>query len=261
MAKSNARKNDGKLCALHGQIQRAAAAVRLVANVDRSTAGSQVEQSRGRQHRIAQRLELQPLPVHPPEKLVRRVARARLGTVGARLLISSGKDDLANQPLGRPAVRHQRVGQPVQQLGMRRSRGSRAEVAGRGDQATAQQVPPHPVDPDSSRERIVLAGNGPGQLVTTAAIDKRIGVRPSQQRQEPPGHLFARLFGLAATENTRRGGLVGIVEDPGHWWGGGIVGPVLDRLLELVMLGPALAVKQVFDIARRAIVERRQGRR
>ena len=140
---------------------------------------------------------------------------------------------------------------------MRRSRGSRAEVAGRGDQATAQQVPPHPVDPDSSRERIVLAGNGPGQLVTTAAIDKRIGVRPSQQRQEPPGHLFARLFGLAATENTRRGGLVGIVEDPGDWWGGGIVGPVLDRLLGVVMLRPGIAVKQVFDIARRAIVERR----
>src|SRR5208337_468360 len=78
-----------------------------------------------------------------------------------------------------------------------------------------------------------------------------------QQRQEPPGHFFTWLFGLAATENTRRGGLVGIVEDPGHWWGGGIVGPVLDRLLEFVMLGPALAVKPVFDIARRAIVERR----
>src|SRR5271166_4092910 len=117
---------------------------------------------------------------------------------------------------------------------MRRSRGSRAEVAGRGDQAAAQQVPPHPVDPDSSRERIAIAGDGPGQLVTTAAIDKRIGVRSSQERQEPPGHLFAWLFGLAATENTRWGGLIGILNDPGHWWGGVIVGPVQDCLLKLV---------------------------
>ena len=90
------------------------------------------------------------------------------------------------------------------------------KVAGRGDQASAQQVPPDPVHPDPRRERIVLAGDGPGQLVATAAIDERAASSPARTGRNRRGTSSPGSSGLPRLEDPGRGGLVGIVDDPRH---------------------------------------------
>ena len=84
------------------------------------------------------------------------------------------------QRLERPA-RCRRIGGPAS----RAARGGsaarqRAEVAGGADQSPAEVVLPDPVDHHARRQRIVGAGDGPGQLEPAAPLAKRPVRRPAR---------------------------------------------------------------------------------
>ena len=79
------------------------------------------------------------------------------------------------QTLERPVqalvgVGHERRGQPIEQLGMRRLFAQLAEVARRAHQCLAEVPQPDAIDEHTGRERIVAAGHGVGQVEPAAAV-------------------------------------------------------------------------------------------
>ena len=60
--------------------------------------------------------------------------------------------------------------QMVEQFGMRGPLAQQAEIAGRADDAAAEMVLPDAVDDHAGRQRVVAAGDGPGQFEPSAPL-------------------------------------------------------------------------------------------
>ena len=67
-----------------------------------------------------------------------------------------------------------RVGEIVEQFRVRRRLAAPAEIAGRADEAVAEMMQPDAVDHHAGGERVVLAGDGAGQLQPAAAFFERL---------------------------------------------------------------------------------------
>ena len=113
----------------------------------------------------------------------------RLGPAGTRLPVGGR---LENQPLDsleRPVLLDQRGGQIVEHLGMGRRIAPQAKIARRVDQRVFEVVHPNPIDDHPGRERIVAAGDRPGQFQPSAAVLERLPIVACEHRQKLPGHF------------------------------------------------------------------------
>ena len=97
--------------------------------------------------------------------------------------------------LHRPAPIRELAGQPVEQLGMRRRIGLRAEITTRAHEPCAEERPPRAVDRDAADERVALADEPPGEGQTISRL-------PFGKRREDLGdagsHRFPRAQVLAS---------------------------------------------------------------
>jgi hypothetical protein len=75
------------------------------------------------------------------------------------------------QLLQRPALTDETGCQVIQQVGMRRGIGAKAEIARRPNQTGAEELQPDAVDDDASGQRIVGTGNRLGEFEAAAAED------------------------------------------------------------------------------------------
>ena len=91
-----------------------------------------------------------------------------------------------------PSV-HEVDGQIIEQLRMRRRIGAGAEVAGRANEPLAEMMQPDAIDDDARRERIVLAGDGPGHSSRPLPCVKRRRVESDRQLRKCGLHLIARI--------------------------------------------------------------------
>ena len=110
------------------------------------------------------------------------VIGAHVGLVVGRALHVGGTGE--HHPvdrLGPPAFANQLAGQPIEQLGMRRRLAAGAEVAGRGDDATAEMELPEAIHLDAGQQcagAVLRVGDPLGQrpaAVRCAAARRRSG--------------------------------------------------------------------------------------
>lgn len=66
------------------------------------------------QHRVAHRLGVQPLPIHPPKQPIVRIDFRGKGVLPGRLAVASGEQDQPMQLLERAAGVAELQGQPVE---------------------------------------------------------------------------------------------------------------------------------------------------
>ena len=93
-----------------------------------------------------------------------------------------------------------------------------AEVARRAYQAGAEVMQPEAVDQHPSRERILRAGNGAGQLKPAAPLRERLPLRTGQHRQELPRHGLSPIVRIAANQDMRLDRLGRIHQHHGTGW-------------------------------------------
>ena len=201
-----------------GQIHRGgiqAAITRGDGDDHRRPAEGAVELPRYGQQRVPQRLELQPAAVHPPEQEVVGVDVGVGGVVVARLLVYGGLHDQPVQVFDGPTVFHEVIGQVVQHGGMRGRGRADAEIARSGYQRAVEMVHPDAVDHHARGQRIILAGDGLGQLQAAAALFKGLPLSIGKHPKEPPRHLLAPPVGVAPLEDHRLHRLLTIHQDHG----------------------------------------------
>ena len=102
------------------------------------------------------------------------------------------------------------AGQPVEQFRMRRPFAAEAEIARRGDDALAEMVLPEAIDHHAGRERMLRAGDPPGQFDAAFWLD----FGGCQHAWEGRVHWRKLLLRVAALEDEclRR---VGVLDGPG----------------------------------------------
>ena len=101
------------------------------------------------------------------------------------------------QFLDRPAVVHERRGQPVEQLGMRRRFAAQTEIARRAHQTGAEVVQPDAIDHDAGRQRIIGDRRSP-RASSSRPLPWRNGWRllAGHHFEKLPRHGRPGLFGL-----------------------------------------------------------------
>ena len=115
-------------------VERAPSRPGRLRQLDRRPAQRRDPTARRRQQRIAQRFEIQPLAIHPPQQPILGIDCAALGPIDAGLLIGGRVQNQPVQVLERPVVLDQRSGQVVEQLRMGGRLAAQAEIAGRSHQ-------------------------------------------------------------------------------------------------------------------------------
>src|SRR5207253_5154411 len=113
-----------------------------------------------------------------------------------------------------------------------------AEIAWRGDDASAEVVHPDAVGHDTGSQRIVLAGNRLGKLQTAAPPGEWRGVAATQNGQETPRRFLTRHCWVTAKRDAHVGYLRRILESMQHRFARcrlvlplGLVGRFGDRLV------------------------------
>ena len=130
------------------------------------------QQAAGGQGVVADHLgvhaEPRPAREQPVLRVLLELLRRAPRPTGGR---SAEVDQQLEEPLHVPARLAELDGQPVEQLGMRGKLAADAEVAGRADQAGAEDLLPEPVDRDAGRQRVL----GPEQPLRQAEPVARAG--------------------------------------------------------------------------------------
>ena len=116
--------------------------------------GVEIELPARGEHRVADRLGIEPARACAPEQAVvgiglevRRVARAAE-------LVGAAEHDRADELLHRPAVAHELHGERVEQFGMARLLAGRAEIIRRAHEALAEEMQPDAIHQHARGERI-----------------------------------------------------------------------------------------------------------
>ena len=163
---------------------------------------AQLQRTGGKEDRVAQGLRLEASRRHVPEQ-------ARLGVEALVALVTLGaqpvgvaEDQLADERLGRPTLRHELGRHPVEQLGMGRQQPALPEVVLARDDPLSEQVDPDTVDPDAGGERVVLRGDPLRELAAAAAAPDR-GRLVRQDLREAARDPGAGLLELPTLEHAR----------------------------------------------------------
>ena len=105
------------------------------------------------QDRIADRFPFEPFDTERMQVLIGRVEGASLPEFGTELRrYASVENECADQLLGTPAVLDEIQSQIIQKFRVGRSLAEDAEVIGRCDDSSAEEVVPDPVDVDPGNE-------------------------------------------------------------------------------------------------------------
>ena len=114
----------------------------------------------------------------------------------------AAQHQLAHDPLDRPAVADEPIGQVVEQLRMGGPIAEHPEVVDGRDEAPAEDVVPDAIHRDSRRQGVGRIGDPPGEVQASAA--GRSGRRPAiarEGREHPAGHDRADGLRVAAEED------------------------------------------------------------
>ena len=165
-----------------------------------------VELAGDAEHRIAQLLRAEAARLEHGAGLLQDLpaqAGLRIRQRGAAPVGLAGHDEPVHG-LDRPALLHQRRGQPVEQFRMRGFFARAAEVVGIAGQRLAEVPEPEAVDPDARGQRIVGARD-PARQSEAAAFDLRRDRGFAKRRQNARRHRLTRGEGIAAGQD---GGLL-----------------------------------------------------
>ena len=136
------------------------------------------------------------------------------------------------QLLPRPALFHEFNGEPVEQFGMRRCFGLRAELVDRFHDAATEESLPGSIDDNAGGERVVFANQPAGEGESVGGFTFR---KLGEDRRNGGGHLFFSVEVLTAVMATRRAWIVGRAFS--HHHGGGRRGALFFERFER---GPGL---------------------
>src|SRR5438067_4633287 len=125
------------------------------------------------------------------EEPVVRVSLQALPRSGTRLLIRAREHQEPMQGFDGPSVFDEAMGEPVEQLGMRRRFAQPAEITRRANEALPEVMLPKTVDQDAGRQGMIRGGQPTGQFKPTASRKGFGGIPAGEHRGEGARNRFA----------------------------------------------------------------------
>ena len=136
---------------------------------------------------------------------------------------------------------------------MRRRFAARAEIARRAHEARAEMMQPDAIDHDAGGEWIVFAGDGIGQVQSSAAMGERLPFFAREELEKLTWHLLAFVDRIAANEHARIPLRGSVFKNHRVRWRSGFDNPTVDLGLQFGQLDAPRFIEEPFQINHRTV--------